>query len=456
MRLLAQQLAQALRPQRSRGVLLGAGALAALTVSACSGDDDSADPATLLARALDCGSYEQTPCDILDAACREQIAAITACQWGGPGTPVVLPDVLTLSQDDYRAMLTADASASTSADPQAGAAALGADHVLSLLGLIQAGDLSADAGVDRQVDGVLAYYAFDTKTITIIARDDPNDPALSADEALISADSTLMHELIHAQQDAAHDLNAFVSRFPGTADGTAAVQSLYEGEAEFQELLYQIGLERASVTPASLANGLGIIRTQWENGVVQDPSALLESLLGFPYNYGPAWIDSLWMQGGSPAVQKRYEIPATNTLEVLSTAWSVKLGSPAVTPFPTANVFAPNGAAATEGSQYIPIADDRLGPWTVNIATRLLGDGAAARDLALGWRGDQLDVYALDAGGYGGRWRLSFDTAAHAEAFQTLLVANPNVHARSNANTVVFVVSDGSEPEEWLYGPFAR
>jgi hypothetical protein len=419
----------------------------ALLLAACGGDDE-VDANHLLAEALACGAVQDQPCDVFDPACRDQIAAIAACQWGGPNTPVVLPDVMTLTQDEYRQMLTSDASMSADQDPTASDATTAVDHVLSLLGLIQTGDLSVDAGVDRQVEGVLAYYDFDSKTITIIGRSDATDPVI--------ADSTLFHELIHAHQDAAHDLTAFVSQFPGTADSIATSQSLYEGEAQFQEWIYQIGLRHISLDANDFESGLLRIQSRWEQQVLQDPSALLESLQGLPYNYGPLWIESLWRDGGTGAIQQRYGRPPQNLLEVLDSAWNVPLGKPDVIPFPIANVFAPNGASVDMNSQYVPIATDRLGSWTVYVAAHLFGGDSAARQLSAGWHGDQVDVYRLDAGGYGGRWRVSFDSAEDAQAFAGLFGQNPNVHVRVSGVTAAAIVSDSADPEDWLYGPLPQ
>ncbi|HVZ32905.1 MAG TPA: hypothetical protein VG963_10785, partial [Polyangiaceae bacterium] len=318
----------------------------------------------------------------------------------------------------------------------------------SLLGLIQTGDLSVDAGVDRQVEGVLAYYDFDSKTITIIGRSDSADPVI--------ADSTLLHELIHAHQDAAHDLTAFVSQFPGTADSIATSQSLYEGEAQFHEWIYQIGLQHIALDANDFESGLLRIQSGWEQRVLQDPSALIESLQGLPYNYGPLWIESLWRSGGTGAIQNRYARPPQNLLEVLDSAWNVPLGKPDMVPFPIANVFAPDGASVDMNSQYVPIATDRLGSWTVYVAAHLFGDDGAARQLSVGWHGDQIDVYRLDAGGYGGRWRVSFDSAEHAQTFAGLFGQSPNVHVRVSGVTAVAIVSDSADPEAWLYGPLTQ
>jgi hypothetical protein len=414
---------------------------------ACGGDE-KVDPNQLLDTALACGSIQDQACDVFDPACRDQIAAIAACQWGGPNTPVVLPEVMTLTQDEYRQLLTSDASTGADQDSNASDATTAVDHVLSLLGLIQSGDLSVDAGVDRQVEGVLAYYDFDSKTITIIGRSDAADPVV--------ADSTLFHELIHAHQDAAHNLTAFVSQFPGTADSVATSQSLYEGEAQFHEWIYQIGLQHLSLDANDFESGLLRIQSGWEQQVLRDPSALLESLQGLPYNYGPLWIESLWRDGGTGAIQQRYARPPRNFLEVLDSAWSVPPVKPDVMPFPFAYVFAPNGASVYMNSQYVPIATDRLGSWTVYVAAHLFGAGSDAQQLSAGWQGDQIDVYRLDAGGYGGRWRVSFDSADHAQRFAGLFAQNPSVHLRVNGVTAVVIVSDSPDPEDWLYGPFMR
>ena len=94
--------------------------------------------------------------------------------------------------------------------------------------------------------------------------------------------------------------------------------------------------------------------------------------------------------------------------------------------------------------------------YAVYAAARLAGDTPAGQELALGWRGDQLDVYELDAGGAAARWHVELASAQHAASFATLLEQNPRISVRQRGADVVGVVSESGSKPEWLFGPLAR
>jgi hypothetical protein len=181
---------------------------------------------------------------------------------------------------------------------------------------------------------------------------------------------------------------------------------------------------------------------------------LFTTLQFLPYTYGPEWMYRLWLGGGSAGIQSQYRKVPTNLLGVLGAAWGKPAPKALLTAFPVANVFY-TGAPPVEGSELIPVGTDRLGAWTVYVAARLAGEESLAEDLALGWRGDQLDVYQLDAGGNAGRWRLNFDSEAHAELFGQRMSQNPRVTVRTQGKAVVCVVSQSGALPEWLFGLIA-
>jgi hypothetical protein len=171
-----------------------------------------------------------------------------------------------------------------------------------------------------------------------------------------------------------------------------------------------------------------------------------------PYIYGATWVYDTWISGGAPAVQDRYEDLPRDTLEIMRVAWQASSGNYPVTPYPGTNVFY-RGTPPPDDSEVIPLLVDRLGAFTVYVMGRILADPASARTIALGWRGDQMDFFELDAGGAAGRWRVTFDTDASASAFSELLAGNPNISTRLSSRTVVAVVSESGQTPEWLFGP---
>jgi hypothetical protein len=410
--------------------------LLACAALGCSSEGEEGDDR--LAELEACGARELTPCDILDPSCQERIAEIAACQWGGEGTPALLPEVTTRTEDDYRALLA-------QAAPARDAAQQAVDTSLALLGLIDPGDLSDEALIDHTAERVLAYYDFETKGINLIARETTPD--------LSEADGTLLHELIHAQQDAAHDLAGLQARGTPSTDGVAAAQGLYEGEASFQEWLFQAMLAGVQLDTAVVDASLRRRLVENEDDVFAGPHVLSSALQLLPYTYGAIWIGDAWLGSGRAAVQSRYEHPPGNCLPALRAGWDAGSdNAPKLLTYPTANIYF-RGERPGPGSELIPLALDRLGAYSLYIVARLLGDTALGEQLALGWRGDQLDVYQLEAGGSAGRWQVRFADDASASAFAELMRRNSAVSVRISERTVVCVVSESGARPEWLFGP---
>ncbi len=420
-------------------------ALVATAALACSDASPSAEPAAALQALLDCAAGGEAPrfvpCDIVDGACQQRIAQIAACQWGGPAAAVVQPVVHTLSQTQYRARLHERATQDT--ETQALRSAV--DASLALLGLIDGGDLSLESVVERNARGVLAYYEPESKSITVIEQ--------GSDTGELEANATLLHEMVHALQDAEHDLSALRAGGNGSSDGDVALRSLVEGEAKLHDLLFLAAAGGSPLSPERLQQLLEQRRVLSEDLLFQGASALASSLQSVPYLYGPEWLLGRWLEGGREALRATYDAIPTALLGVLQDAWGGAEEPVVPRHYPAPNVYTTDGAEPAPGSELIPLAHDRLGAFSVYALARLAGDAPAGQQLALGWRGDQLDVYELDAGGAAARWHVSFASPQQAAAFGDLLQRNALVSVRQRGNNVVGVVSEGGNRPEWLFGP---
>lgn len=416
--------------------------LAAACLAAC-GDDSELDADALLAEPMACGAMEHEVCDVFDGACQEQLAAIAACQWGGPGTTPVLPDVVVVTQADVRQNFLSEAAMMVMATDVTGTY----DAVLELLGVSSAGDLGAMAQAEAVSEGLGALYDPVTKTITMIEREvDLGDPLENA---------ILLHELVHAQQDAAYDLGALLASAQ-TSDANIAVRSAWEGEATFHENLFLLGIQGRTPDAATLTDAFAGYREAAEAELFAAPSPFVDTFIVTPYLYGPSWVQNLWVTGGSEAVQGRYSSLPTDSLEVLRAGWGEAASPYEVSEFPLGNLFArPGEPFPAEGSDAYPLAIDRLGAWFVHLAGRLHSTPAEARELALGWRGDQMDLFALDDGRAAARWRVRFETSDQATRFGQLFAGNANVKARQDGVGVYLAVIAGDAPE-WLFGPLGR
>ncbi|HTV22604.1 MAG TPA: hypothetical protein VMG12_28140 [Polyangiaceae bacterium] len=424
----------------------------ALALSACSDEGggpgaDGADGEALLAAAAACGAESHEPCDVLAPECQSRLAEIAACQWGGAGTTPVLPpiDVVT------RAMLRDRLATAVAADTTPAPVSLAVTAVLEMLGLLPASFDSGDA-VDVAANLLLAQYDPATDRIILIEDARTGDPIVD--------NEVLFHELIHAQQAARYDLQALLASTT-TLDSLIGIRALFEGEAQFHQLILDFGMFDAPIQADALRQGLDTFRDAQSDALFAEPQgAWNRSLLLAPYIYGPYSILDTWLSGGPAAMAQRYASPPGDSLDMLEGALAPGAVSGLVDAFPTNNIFARAGAALpVAGDEAYPLGIDRLGAWTTYVLARLAGSSisdADAEALALGWRGDQLDIFQLDAGGYAGRYRVRFDTDAHASQFEALMQQNPNADVRtSNAFVAVTIMAEGETPE-WLFGPLAR
>jgi hypothetical protein len=409
------------------------------------GDDEMVGTApsnapAFLAEPAACGAYDHPACDVLDGNCQLRLAEIAACQFGGPGTPVVLPPIDTVSRMEYREQLGMSLEMGESVT-----SAVAFETVVGLLGLTQTGETTAETAVATTGNLVLAFYEPMAERVTLLADARTGNPA--ADDGL------LLHELVHAQQDARYDLDALFTEAATTTDGLFALRSLVEGEASFHEYIFAMGMLGVPSDPNRFRQILNSVRPQPEE-LMADPAGLwVRSLLLLPYSYGPSWVLERWSESGVAGMPDQYTELPVNSLRMLEAAFGRAPSTSPLWEFPLPNVYSAVGSAPpVEGDEAYPLGVDRMGAWTVYVLALLSGADAAADDLALGWRGDQLDIFELDSGGFAGRFRVGFDSPAHAAEFAALLSKNPNAQVRSRDNLVVVTVSEGEAPE-WLSAP---
>lgn len=401
---------------------------------------NEASGADYLAEAAACGAEGHEPCDVLAAECQARLAEIAACQWGGAGTAPVLPSVTVLTRAMVREQLAVQAMA-TDVPP---AATTAARAVLVMLEL-QPPEFDTDAAVDVAANLLLAQYEPATDQIILIEDARTGDPKV--DNAL------LFHELIHAQQDARHDLQALFGSI-NSVDSLVEARALFEGEAQFHQIVLELGMYDRPIQADSYRQVLDTFRAQQDDALFAEPtSAWNRSLLLAPYIYGPYSVLDTWLEGGPEAMSERYEDPATESLRMLESALDGDATFQLIDPYPANPLFAPAGSPPPmQGEDAYPLTIDRLGAWTIYVLGRL-GGAADPEALALGWRGDQVDIFELGSGGYAGRLRVRFDSAEHASEFERVMLDNPNADVRTaDAQVVVTLMSEGETPE-WLFGP---
>jgi len=141
-------------------------------------------------------------------------------------------------------------------------------------------------------------YFFVADEIRIVA-DDPGDATIDR--------GTLVHELVHAQQDQYVDLTNETYAAP-TQDGQLATDGLIEGEANYVEALYE---ERCGVewdcVPAPQSGG----------GGSSDLNLGLFVTIYHPYSDGPPYIDDLVEREGWSAVDAKFASPPNSTEQII-------------------------------------------------------------------------------------------------------------------------------------------
>jgi hypothetical protein len=247
---------------------------------------------------------------------------------------------------------------------------------LRALGLLTgAPDLHAAAD-DLQQSDVVGLY--DPDTTTLYVRGTDLTPYVRG---------TLVHELTHALQDQAFDLNR-VLHTPGADE--PAVRSLIEGDAVRVEAAYRAQLSTADEKAyAAEAQGAG------GGGDGPDVPAVLQHQFELPYLFGPTLLDALEAQGGNDAVDRAFRDPPRVDAQVVDpreypTGWL-----PAKLPAPSL----PHGTHRLEA----PASFGQIG------LLMLVGSArgyTAGWDDVQGWRGDTWVPYRQ-----GGRTCAAVDVA---------------------------------------------
>lgn len=281
-----------------------------------------------------------------------------------------------------------------------------------------------DEGTDLQksVDDLLAAAVvgfYDPETDDMAIR--------GVDVASLSVRATIVHELVHAIQDQHFDLHRpeMDERDDESAD---AFSGLVEGDAVRVERMYldTLSLEErkraereeleAAAAAGALASGQGIPQ-------------ILRELLGFPYLFGPPFVDALIEAGGQARLDLAFAEPPVTTEQILDPSLYLSGVGPVEVEKPSAG-----GEVIDEGvmGEYFLVlllsrADDRGG----------VGDSRGRA-----WRGDWYRAWD-DADKTCVRTRIATADADETRGLQRALDAWRRAHegvtvAVETAGTIVF------------------
>lgn len=349
---------------RSRLLLL------ASLLLACGSTDDEGDPnaPAMLAPAVplpECPDHDYGVCDIREPDCQQRLASLAACIRGSEPLGDLRIDLMTEAEYvEKRQQDLADA-------PEAEISHFG--RALELLQLEKPGGVTRAEALETQAKNVLGVYFHEEKRIVVI------DHGLPADTAYINA--TLVHEVVHALQDADYDLSNWPDEPRLTLDSRLARNSVVEGEANFLEyraIVPLLGLDVAEVDfESAMREHLSFV----ESKVTESTAPYRDSYATFPYGYGAIRAFHAWQERGARGLDAAWASPPLTTQQIL--AEQLGLNTPQTSGLEVAE-------PVVEGLTLV--AHDVLGAWGLRLflAASQLEEPA---ERALSWRGDSLWVF---------------------------------------------------------------
>jgi hypothetical protein len=293
------------------------------------------------------------------------------------------------------------------------------------LRLVQAGELTEGGGSAAQIvaniDGV---YQDAERGIALVDRGRARDDA--------EADALLLHEFVHAVQDAEHGLDAWHERYPTSTDSTLALRSVIEGQATYAQFRAVFAMSGFDIRDTDWDRVLSRFRDQLVSDAFNSPSPYLASVTTFPYGYGVRSAYEAWSDHAA-----QFAAPPLTTLEVLSRDAGVAFDPPVPLDL----------EAPTAGDDFRFVDGDTLGAFQLALSAHRLGvDIDSALDLALTWRGDALWVYAGPDAQTAWMWMLELGDGAHARALAAVAKASNGLEATAVGTRVVLLGGD-DQPE---------
>jgi hypothetical protein len=244
---------------------------------------------------------------------------------------------------------------------------------------------------------------------------DPDSTALFVmdDQAAEELRTVLIHELVHAVQDQAADLDSLTSRERGNDRQTAALAAI-EGHATLVMFEYEASQAAGSSVDLSAIPDFGaLVRTALQGGVrtqypalAEAPRVVQETIL-YPYLEGTGFVQRLWQSAaGRPS-------PLAELLPQSTEQVSVVEVSAGGRDEPTEIRL-----EAALGERY----SNTLGAMeTTVLLTELAGDDAASA--ALGWDGDRFVLVDAPGGSALAWWSVWDDAEARDRFVATLTPA---------------------------------
>ncbi len=361
-----------------------------LLLCGCDDDESKLRPIPL----PECSGVGYSVCDTRSAACQEQLLSLAACAYGQASPPTV--PIRVLDEDQFRQEIEAGLE---EPDPAELAENEYVESVLHDLGLVEVGALSAQGSIDTLVETFAGVYQNAKDGIVIIDR--------GQSQASIEADSTLIHEFVHALQDADYELESWIEPHKITTDELLAAKAVIEGEATFYQFRIVAAMLGHDVQQVDFEATFQNLRDDLIERAETDASPAIMSFATFPYAYGSTLSYREWLRGEQGFEAALFETPPLTTLDVMLRA------DPA-----GESTFEPPAALAApaEPGDYELVLDDSLGAWNLRLFLKVHGfDDESVTGLPVAWANDHLWLYQ-NADARGWLWELELGNAAAAAA----------------------------------------
>ena len=407
-------------------------ALLALLAGAAGCSDDDSDLVT--APLPECPDHDYTPCDTRSAACQQRLLSLAGCVYGATEVPDV--PVHVVSEAEFRDALEAGQAEVAQEQTEEDVAATELlESALVDLRLVEVGALSDEASIDSIVESFVGVYQDPELGVILVDRRTPQNTA--------EADSTLVHEFVHALQDAQYGLDDWSEPYRTSTDQVLAIRSVIEGEATYYGL--RVGYAMLG-HPAHLTDWEGVfenLRTDLDARALGDLSPYVAGAATFPYGYGGTLAYRAWLERGQGFEAELIEAPPLSTGNVLRQLFpdDIEAAEEFELPEPTAT------------GDYTLLDHEVLGAWLLRmLLVKFDLDDSDAQPLAGTWTADHLWLYRDAEDRRAWLWQLQLTTDSAASFIADLLeLESPPGIVIDQAHNRLFV-SNGTDgpPQELL------
>ncbi len=251
---------------------------------------------------------------------------------------------------------------------------IASEQVLKFLNLIPEEASLSQLLLNLYEGEILGFYDPAEKKLFIVGRND-NVP--------ITRRLTAIHEMIHALQDQAFNLERFTTAsFEGDDDQTIAIQALYEGDASLGTLLY---LAERGTLGTSLSLALESVGTS--SAQLESTPLYLNASLIFPYEEGLVFAQSIYKAGGWASINQAYLDPPRSSEEVIHPEKFLQKNDPPL------DIEIPS--LSDELEDWHLIRNNVLGEFDFRTIFRTSLPKEQADQAAEGWGGCRYQLYAL-------------------------------------------------------------